>query len=72
MSFLLGVLTIPSEAILALLAAIAVVTALMVVLHRNLVVQALFLAFFIGIVSGVVPSFGAARKSVAATLREVF
>jgi putative ABC transport system permease protein len=37
-----------------------------------LLVQALFVAFFIGIVSGVVPSFGAARRSVAATLREVF
>jgi putative ABC transport system permease protein len=37
-----------------------------------MLVQALFLAFFIGILSGAVPSFGAARKSVAATLREVF
>jgi putative ABC transport system permease protein len=37
-----------------------------------LLVQALFVAFFIGIVSGVVPSFGASRRSVAATLREVF
>jgi ABC-type antimicrobial peptide transport system permease subunit len=37
-----------------------------------LLVQALFVAFFIGIVSGVVPSFGAARRSVATTLREVF
>ncbi len=37
-----------------------------------LLVQALFIAFFIGIISGVVPSFGAARRSVATTLREVF
>jgi putative ABC transport system permease protein len=37
-----------------------------------MLVQALFIAFFIGIVSGVVPSFGGARRSVAATLREVF
>lgn len=37
-----------------------------------MLVEALFLAFFIGILSGVVPSFGAARRSVATTLREVF
>jgi putative ABC transport system permease protein len=37
-----------------------------------ILVQALFIAFFVGILSGVVPSFGAARRSVAATLREVF
>jgi putative ABC transport system permease protein len=37
-----------------------------------MLVQALFLAFFIGILSGAVPSFGAARRSVASTLREVF
>jgi putative ABC transport system permease protein len=42
------------------------------VVTNALLVQALFLAFFIGILSGVVPSFGAARRSVAATLREVF
>jgi putative ABC transport system permease protein len=42
------------------------------VMTNALLVQALFLAFFIGILSGVVPSFGAARRSVAATLREVF
>ncbi len=35
-------------------------------------VQGLFMAFFIGILSGVLPSFGAARKPVAQTLREVF
>jgi putative ABC transport system permease protein len=37
-----------------------------------ILVQALFLAFFIGILAGVVPSFGAARRSVASTLRDVF
>ena len=37
-----------------------------------ILVQALFIAFFVGILSGVVPAFGAARRSVAATLREVF
>ena len=37
-----------------------------------MLVQALFIAFFIGILSGVVPSFGASRRSVASTLREVF
>ena len=35
-------------------------------------VQGVFLALFIGILSGVVPSWGASRRSVAATLREVF
>jgi putative ABC transport system permease protein len=34
--------------------------------------QGLFMAFFIGILSGALPSFGAARKPVAETLREVF
>jgi hypothetical protein len=42
------------------------------VVTNALLVQALFLGLFIGILSGVVPSFGAARRSVAATLREVF
>ena len=37
-----------------------------------ILVQGLFLAFFIGILSGVIPSWGASRRSVAATLREVF
>jgi hypothetical protein len=35
-------------------------------------VQGVFLALFVGILSGVVPAFGASRRSVAATLREVF
>jgi putative ABC transport system permease protein len=38
----------------------------------SIVIQGLFLALFVGMLSGVVPSWGAARKSVAATLREVF
>jgi putative ABC transport system permease protein len=42
------------------------------VVTNAILVQALFLAFFIGILSGVVPSFGASRRSVASTLREVF
>ena len=42
------------------------------VVTNAILVQALFMAFFIGILSGVVPSFGAARRSVASTLREVF
>ena len=42
------------------------------VVTNAILVQGLFLAFFIGIVSGLVPSFGASRRSVAATLREVF
>jgi putative ABC transport system permease protein len=42
------------------------------VMTNAILVQALFLAFFIGILSGVVPSFGAARRSVASTLRDVF
>jgi putative ABC transport system permease protein len=42
------------------------------VVTNVILVQALFLAFFIGILSGVVPSFGAARRSVASTLRDVF
>ena len=38
----------------------------------TILVQGIFLALFIGMLSGVVPSLGAARKSVAETLREVF
>jgi len=37
-----------------------------------ILVQALFLAFFIGIISGWLPALGASRRSVAQTLREVF
>jgi putative ABC transport system permease protein len=42
------------------------------VIGPTIAVQGLFLALFIGMISGVVPSFGAARKSVVASLREVF
>lgn len=35
-------------------------------------VQGLFMAFFIGMLSGALPAFGASRRSVAQTLREVF
>ena len=42
------------------------------VVTRAILVQGLFLALFVGMLSGVVPSFGAARRSVAETLREVF
>jgi putative ABC transport system permease protein len=36
------------------------------------VVEGLLLSLFVGVVAGVVPSWGAARKPVAAALREVF
>jgi putative ABC transport system permease protein len=42
------------------------------VVTNTILVQGLFLAFFVGMLSGVVPSFGAARRPVAETLREVF
>jgi putative ABC transport system permease protein len=42
------------------------------VVTRTILVQGLFLALFVGMISGVVPAWGAARRSVAATLREVF
>jgi putative ABC transport system permease protein len=42
------------------------------VVTRAIIVQGLFLALFVGMLSGVVPSFGAAKRSVAETLREVF
>lgn len=38
----------------------------------TILIQGLFLALVIGMLSGVIPSWGAARRSVAATLREVF
>jgi putative ABC transport system permease protein len=38
----------------------------------TILVEGLFLSFFVGILSGVVPSLGAARRGVAQTLREVF
>ncbi|HEY8493356.1 MAG TPA: ABC transporter permease [Myxococcota bacterium] len=42
------------------------------VVTNTILVQGLFLALFVGMISGVVPSFGAARRPVAQTLREVF
>jgi putative ABC transport system permease protein len=42
------------------------------VVTRAILVQGVFLALFVGMLSGVVPSFGAARRSVSETLREVF
>ena len=36
------------------------------------IVQGVFLSLFVGMVSGIVPSWGAARKSVVQTLHEVF
>ena len=42
------------------------------IVTETILVQALFLALFVGMISGVVPALGAARRSVAATLREVF
>jgi putative ABC transport system permease protein len=42
------------------------------IVTNAILVQGLFMALFIGILSGVVPSWGASRRSVAATLREVF
>jgi putative ABC transport system permease protein len=42
------------------------------IVTNSILVQGLFLAFFIGMVSGVVPSYGAARRNVVQTLREVF
>lgn len=42
------------------------------VVTNAILVEGIFLALAIGIVAGVIPSFGAARRSVAATMREVF
>jgi hypothetical protein len=42
------------------------------VVTRAILVQGVFLSLFVGMLSGVVPSFGAARRSVAETMREVF
>jgi putative ABC transport system permease protein len=42
------------------------------IVTRTILVQGLFLAIFVGMISGIVPSWGAARRNVAATLREVF
>jgi putative ABC transport system permease protein len=42
------------------------------IVTETILVQGLFLALFVGMLAGVVPALGAARRSVAATLREVF
>jgi putative ABC transport system permease protein len=42
------------------------------IVTETILVQGLFLALFVGMISGVVPAFGAARRPVAQTLREVF
>jgi putative ABC transport system permease protein len=42
------------------------------VVSAAILVQAIFISFFIGIISGWVPALGASRRSVAQTLREVF
>jgi putative ABC transport system permease protein len=42
------------------------------IVTEAILVQGVFLALFAGMISGLVPSFGAARRSVTATLREVF
>ena len=42
------------------------------VLTGPVLVQGLFLSLFIGMLAGVVPSFGAARKPVVEALREIF
>ena len=42
------------------------------IVSSSILVQAIFIAFFIGILAGWVPALGASRRSVAATLREVF
>ena len=41
------------------------------IVTQTILVQGLFLALFVGMISGVVPAFGAARRGVAETLREV-
>jgi putative ABC transport system permease protein len=42
------------------------------IVTQSVLVQSLFLALFVGMISGVIPAFGAARRSVVDTLREVF
>jgi len=42
------------------------------IVSNTILVQAVFIAFFIGILAGWAPAFGASRRSVAQTLREVF
>jgi putative ABC transport system permease protein len=42
------------------------------VVTNAVIVQGIFLSLLIGIVTGAVPAFGASRRSVALTLREIF
>ncbi len=42
------------------------------VVTNAILIQVIFLSLFVGMISGVVPSLGAARRSVVVTLREVF
>lgn len=42
------------------------------IVTQTILVQGVFLALVVGMLSGIVPSLGATRKSVAETLREVF
>ena len=42
------------------------------IVNETVVVQGLLLSLVIGVVAGVVPAWGAARRPVAQTLREVF
>ena len=42
------------------------------IVTASVIVQGIFLSLFVGMLSGVVPAFGAARKPVVATLHEVF
>ena len=42
------------------------------IVTNTILVEGLFLAFFVGLISGFIPALGAARRGVAQTLREVF
>src|SRR5262249_8828262 len=42
------------------------------IVTNTILVEGLFLAFFVGLISGFVPSIAAARRGVAETLREVY
>ena len=42
------------------------------IVTNAILVEGLFLAFFVGLISGIVPALGASRRGVAQTLREVF
>ena len=42
------------------------------IVTSSVIVEGIFLSLFVGMLAGVVPAFGAARKPVVATLHEVF